>query len=184
MNFCSCCGKSVVLQIPDGDNRERHVCPDCDTIHYSNPRIITGCLPLFEGKVLLCRRAIQPRLGYWTLPAGFMENSESTAQGAARESREEAETELEALHLYCLYSVPDINQVFFFYRSQLKSHDSFGVGEESLEVKLFSETEIPWDELAFYTVYKTLKYYFEDRKTGEFPIRDESLQRPKQFLQK
>jgi len=184
MNFCSSCGKPVVIRIPEGDNRERHVCDDCDTIHYHNPRIITGCLPIFEDQVLLCRRAIEPRYGYWTLPAGFMENGESTDQGAARESWEEAKAELSDLDLYCIYSVPDINQVFFFYKSHLKSRESFGVGEESLEVRLFSEADIPWEDLAFYTVYKTLKYFFEDRKTNVFPVRDETLQRPKKYTQK
>jgi ADP-ribose pyrophosphatase YjhB (NUDIX family) len=181
MKYCSTCGYTVIVEIPDGDNRERHICTSCETIHYINPRIITGCLPVFEDKVLLCKRAIEPRLGYWTLPAGFMENAETTREGAARESREEARAEMEMDDLYCIYSVPDINQVFFFYRGHLKSADSFGVGEESLEVGLFTEEEIPWDNLAFYTVEKTLRYYFEDRKTGSFPVHDDSLVRPPRY---
>jgi ADP-ribose pyrophosphatase YjhB (NUDIX family) len=181
MKYCSYCGDPVVVRIPDGDNRERHVCESCDTIHYHNPRIIVGCLPFYGDKVLLCKRAIEPRKDYWTLPAGFMENGETTEQGAARESFEEALAETTTLNLYCLYSVPEINQVFFFYRSELKHDSAFGVGQESLEVGLFSEHEIPWDNIAFYTVYKTLKYYFEDRKKNHYPVRDERIERPEKY---
>jgi ADP-ribose pyrophosphatase YjhB (NUDIX family) len=181
MKFCSSCGETIVIRIPDGDNRERHVCISCETIHYYNPRIITGCLPIYEDKVLLCKRAIEPRRNYWTLPAGFMENGETTDQGAIRESYEEAKAELGELSLYCLYSVPEINQVFFFYRAQLKHATAFGVGEESTEVRLFSENEIPWENLAFYTVVKTLRYYFSDRKNGVYPIREENLIRPEKY---
>lgn len=181
MKFCSFCGDPVVLRIPAGDSRERHVCDSCETIHYHNPRIITGCLPIYGDRVLLCKRAIEPRRDYWTLPAGFMENGETTAQGALRESYEEARAEIGNLHLYCLYSVPEINQVFFFYRSELRHEQAFGVGEESTEVRLFTEAEIPWEELAFYTVYKTLKYYFADRQKNDFPVRDEMLLRPEKY---
>jgi len=181
MKFCSFCGDPVEIRIPAGDNRKRHICNSCDTIHYHNPRIITGCLPIFEDKVLLCKRAIEPRREFWTLPAGFMENGESTEDGAIRESFEEALAELQNLNLYCLYSVPEIDQVFFFYRGELKHATAFGVGEESLEVQLFSEQEIPWEQLAFYTVVKTLRYFFEDRKQNQFPIRDERLIRPEKY---
>lgn len=181
MKYCSFCGDPVVIRVPNGDNRERYVCDSCKTIHYHNPRIIVGCLPVYEDKVLLCKRAIEPRKDYWTLPAGFMENGESTEQGAARESFEEALAETGALKLYCIYSVPEINQVFFFYRGELKHANAFGVGEESLEVQLFAEQDIPWDNLAFYTIYKTLKYYFEDRKIHHYPVRDEKLERPEKY---
>jgi len=181
MKFCSICGDAVSLEIPDGDNRHRHICRSCDTIHYHNPRIITGCLPVYGDQVLLCRRAIEPRKDFWTLPAGFMENGESTSEGALRESREEALADIHTPHLYCIYSVPEIDQVFFFYRSELKHERAFGVGRESLEVRLFSESEIPWEELAFYTVVKTLRYYFEDRKKNHFPVRDENLVRPEKY---
>lgn len=184
MKFCSYCGDPVALRVPAGDNRERHICDSCNTIHYHNPRIITGCLPIYGDKVLLCKRAIEPRREYWTLPAGFMENGESTERGAARESLEEALAEVTDLQLYCLYSVPEINQVFFFYRSRLLREDGFGIGEESLEVRLFSEEEIPWDQLAFYTVHKTLKYYFADRQHNHFPVRDEELIRPPHYKDK
>lgn len=177
MNFCSHCGSAVELSIPAGDNRQRHVCrnKDCGLIHYQNPKIISGCLPIFEDKVLLCKRAIEPRYGLWTLPAGFMENGETTEQGALRESWEEAKANCEIESLYAVYDLPHINQVYFFYRATL-AKDGFGVGEESLEVKLFDESEIPWDKLAFTVVTATLKNYFNDRKTKEFLFRNMTLE--------
>ena len=176
MKFCSICGTSVSWVIPTGDNRERHVCdnPSCGTIHYQNPRIITGCLPIYEDKVLLCKRAIEPRYGLWTLPAGFLENGESTEQGASRESWEEAKANIAIDHLYTLFDLPHINQVYFLFKGQLVDMN-FGPGEESLDVALFSEADIPWDQLAFRVVQKTLKYYFEDRKNKHFPLRSEVL---------
>lgn len=176
MKFCSDCGHPVHIKIPDGDERERHVCGSCDTIHYQNPRIITGCLPIHQDQVLLCKRAIEPRLGLWTLPAGFMENGETTEQGALRESLEEAKADIDLEDLYTLFSLPYINQVYFFYRGQL-SNLSFGPGYESLEVKLFSEDEIPWDELAFPVVTRTLRHYFNDRENNDFPLRSESIEK-------
>ncbi len=174
MNFCSSCGASVTLQIPAGDNRERHVCGECDTIHYQNPRMITGTLPIYEDKVLLCKRAIEPRYGLWTLPAGFMENGERTEQGAIRESWEEAYANLSIDQLYTLFNLPHINQVYFFYKAQLLDTD-FRSSSESLEVALFSEDEIPWDQLAFSVVTTTLKRYFSDRKQGSFGLHIEDI---------
>jgi len=174
MKFCSTCGSAVVQEIPAGDDRQRHVCKDCDTIHYQNPRIITGCLALHEDKVLLCKRAIAPRHGYWTLPAGFMENGETTTEGALRESWEEAKARIEIESLYTLFNLPHINQVYMFYRGQLANLE-FGPGIESLEVELFSEPDIPWDQLAFPVVNRTLELYFSDRKTGDFPVHNEDL---------
>ncbi|MCW8196294.1 NUDIX hydrolase [Proteobacteria bacterium 005FR1] len=174
MKFCSSCGSQVEWRIPTGDDRERHVCGSCETIHYTNPRIITGCLPIYEDKVLLCKRAIEPRYGYWTLPAGFMENGETTAQGALRESWEEAKASIELHDLYTLFNLPYINQVYLFYRGTLNSLD-FGPGVESLEVDLFKEQDIPWDELAFPVVRKTLEHYFHDRREGHYPIRTEDI---------
>ncbi|MCV6615237.1 MAG: NUDIX domain-containing protein, partial [Cellvibrionaceae bacterium] len=159
-------------------DRERHVCDGCETIHYSNPRIIVGCLPIHEDKVLLCRRAIEPRYDKWTLPAGFMENGESTEEGALREAWEEARAKLELDSLYTLYSLPQINQVHMFYRGHLSDLD-FSPGPESLEVRLFSEDEIPWDELAFLVVGKTLKHYFADRQQGHYPVHSDTLVHPK-----
>lgn len=169
MKYCSSCGHPVEHRIPEGDNRRRHVCPNCDTIHYQNPRIVAGTVPVWEGQILLCRRAIEPRYGYWTLPAGFMENSETTNEAAARETWEEALAEVEIEDLYTIIHVPHIDQVHMFYRATLKN-GSFGAGEESLESRLFSVDEIPWDEISFPTVKRTLELFIEDRKHNLFPL--------------
>lgn len=174
MNFCSHCGNSVHIAIPEGDNRPRHICDGCGTIHYQNPRIIAGCLPVYEDKVLLCRRAIEPRLGYWTLPAGFMENGESTEQAALRETYEEAFAEVEIESLYTVTSILHVNQVQMFYLAHMDKPE-YAVSSESLEVELFSEDEIPWDELAFQTIRNALELYFADRRTGQYPLRHISL---------
>jgi ADP-ribose pyrophosphatase YjhB (NUDIX family) len=183
MKFCSSCGAEVNLTIPSGDNRLRHVCinPDCATIHYQNPRIITGCLPTYEDKVLLCKRAIEPRHGLWTLPAGFMENGETTEQGAERESKEEANANLAIEQLYTLFDLPHINQVYFFYKATLTDMN-FGPGDESLEVELFKESDIPWNELAFPVVEKTLNFYFADYKEKQFPFRSHVIQPSERIL--
>ncbi|MEJ2416988.1 MAG: NUDIX hydrolase [Exilibacterium sp.] len=177
MNYCSNCGKPLAVRIPEGDDRERHVCDHCDTVHYQNPRIITGCLPVHGDKVLLCKRAIEPRHGLWTLPAGFMENGETTEQGALRETWEEARAKIEIQDLYTLFNLPQINQVYLFYKGVL-TPAHFAPGQESLEVELFSENQIPWDELAFPVVYKTLKYYFSDRRNNRYIFRSENLYKP------
>ncbi|WP_341708882.1 NUDIX hydrolase [Halopseudomonas sp.] len=170
MKFCSECGQSVTARVPNGDTRSRFVCDHCQTIHYQNPRIVAGCLAVYDQQVLLCRRAIEPRLGYWTLPAGFMENGETTEEAALRETWEEARATLQQQELYMLFNLPHINQVYMFFRGELADLD-FSAGEESLEVRLFQEHEIPWDELAFPTVGKTLKQYFIDRQEQTFPVR-------------
>lgn len=167
MNFCSACGKSLIQKIPENDNRLRYVCSVCHTIHYQNPNIVAGVLPLVidtDGieKVLLCRRAINPRYGLWTLPAGFMENGECVEEAAERESIEEANLTLGKLYLYAVMSLPHISQVYMMYIAQ--ADNDFSPGEESLETRLFSESEIPWDELAFPVMGDTLQYYFKDRK--------------------
>lgn len=165
MRYCSDCGAPVSLQIPVGDNRERHVCDACGTIHYQNPKVVVGCIPEWEDKILLCRRAIQPRQGLWTLPAGFMERGETTREGAARETLEEANARVEVGALYSLFNLPHIDQVYLLFRARLLDL-AFSPGEESLEVRLFEEHEIPWDVLAFQTVRETLALYFEDRRHG------------------
>jgi ADP-ribose pyrophosphatase YjhB (NUDIX family) len=175
MNFCSRCGGAIKQEIPQGDNRPRSVCSQCGTIHYVNPRIIAGCLVTAGDRVLLCQRAIEPRRGYWTLPAGFMENGETTEQGAARETLEEACAEVDMHGLYTLFSLPHISQVYLFYRAELKG-DAFGAGEESLAVDLFDEAQIPWDALSFPVITATLKHYFADRQTGQFPTRSEVIE--------
>ncbi|TXH73056.1 NUDIX hydrolase [Thiobacillus sp.] len=167
MNFCSECGSAVVLRVPSGDHLPRHVCPECGTVHYQNPKMVVGCIPEWEDKVLLCRRAIEPRYGLWTLPAGFMENGETTLEGAARETWEEAGARIEVGGLYTLYNLPHINQVYFMFRARLLDLN-FQPGIESLETRLFTEAEIPWDDIAFRTVRATLEQYFNDRRTGSF----------------
>ncbi len=166
MNFCSHCGQPVRLRIPEGDNMPRYVCDACGTIHYQNPKIVTGCIPEWEDRLLLCRRAIEPRHGLWTLPAGFMENGETTAEGAARETLEEARARVAVDRLYALFNIPHINQVYLMFRARLLDLD-FAPGPESLEVALFSEQEIPWNELAFPVVKETLNRYFHDRRAGQ-----------------
>lgn len=176
MKFCSTCGDRVTLSIPQGDNRKRHICVNqqCETIHYQNPRIITGCLPIFEEKILLCKRAIEPQYGKWTLPAGFMENGESTEDGAIRESMEEANASLTVDSLYAIYNLPYINQVYFFYKATLNNMN-FSAGEESLDVQLFEEEDVPWQDLAFSVIGETLKYYFDDRKTHTYPLHHQTI---------
>ena len=169
MKFCSLCGAPVTLRIPSGDNLPRHVCDTCDTVHYQNPKIVAGCIPEWQGRILLCRRAIEPRHGLWTLPAGFMENSESAVAAAAREALEEANAVVENLALYGLYSLIHVSQVYLMFRGQLKDGHA-SPGEESLEVRLFAEDEIPWEQLAFTVVHETLRQYFDERRTGAFGL--------------
>lgn len=164
MNFCSHCGHTVRFAIPEGDDRPRYLCDECGTIHYQNPRIVAGTLAVSGSRVLLCRRAIAPRLGYWTLPAGFMENAETTGEAAARETREEACAEVALQGLYAMISLPHINQVFMIFRAELAG--AFAPGPESLEVALFEEEEIPWEELAFPTIERTLRHFYRDRRAG------------------
>jgi len=170
MNYCSQCAAPVVFRIPAGDNRPRHVCEGCGLIHYSNPKIIAGCLPIWDEQVLLCRRAIEPRHGLWTLPAGFMENGESTQDAARRETKEEACARVEIGDLYCYLNIPHISQVYVIFIARLLDLD-FAAGEESLEVELFHEAEIPWPKIAFPAIDIALRHYFEDRKNGVFPTR-------------
>ncbi|WP_051206511.1 NUDIX hydrolase [Oceanospirillum maris] len=169
MNFCSECGEKVRVGVPEDDNRPRHICDACDTIHYHNPKIVAGTVPVYGDKVLLCKRAIEPRIGYWTLPAGFMENEETTAEAAARETWEEAQAKVDISHLYVLIDTTVISQVYMMFLANMPTAE-FGAGPESLEVELFAEEDIPWGELAFPTIEKTLRLYFEDRKKGHFPM--------------
>ncbi len=177
MNFCSQCGKPISLKIPEGDNRERHVCDHCNAIHYQNPRIIAGCIPIIDNQVLLCRRAIEPRYGLWTLPAGFMENGETALQGALRECAEEANAQIDSPMLSGIFDIPYINQVYIFYRGTM-SDLNFSPGIESLEVDLFSEQNIPWDNLAFPVIELALHYHFEDLKSHLSTVRTGTIERP------
>ena len=154
-------------RVPDGDSLERAVCDQCGHIQYVNPKIVVGCLPVYGERILMCKRAIEPRLGLWTLPAGFMENNESAAEGAAREAMEEANARVEIEDLYTVYSIPHISQVYMMFRARLLDRD-VAPGIESLEVKLVTEEEIPWDQLAFAMVKRTLTHFLEDRKSGIF----------------
>lgn len=167
MNYCSSCGEKVSIVVPDGDNRPRHVCTSCQTIHYQNPKIVTGCIPEWQDKILLCKRAIEPRYGLWTLPAGFMENSETNIEGAARETAEEANARLEDMQLFCVFSIAHINQVYTMYRGSLIDGEA-SPGTESLEVALYTEDEIPWKNIAFQVIAETLRLYYEDKKSGSF----------------
>jgi|TARA_B110000196_G_scaffold240991_1_gene209512 ADP-ribose pyrophosphatase YjhB (NUDIX family) len=177
MKFCSSCGSSVTQKIPEGDNRLRYVCESCDEIHYQNPRVIAGILPIYNDQILLCKRSIEPRIGYWTLPAGFLENGESTLEGALRECVEESLAEVINPELYAIFDIPQIHQVYIFYRAKLET-PFFGPTSESSEVALFSEADIPWDKLAFPMVEVTLDHYFEDRKKGNFKVIREDIRRP------
>jgi ADP-ribose pyrophosphatase YjhB (NUDIX family) len=170
MNFCSSCGGSLAEKVPRNDDRWRHVCSGCGTVHYQNPKIVTGCLPVWEDSVLLCRRAIEPRSGFWTVPAGFMELNETVEQGALRETWEEARARVEILAPYSMFNLTHVNQLYIIFRARLEDLD-FHPGPESEEVRLFTEHEIPWDELAFRTVRHTLKFFFHDRPQGRFPLR-------------
>ena len=167
MNFCSQCGDRVSLKVPAGDSLPRFVCDACATIHYQNPKLIVGCIPEWEDRILLCRRAIEPRRGLWTLPAGFMELGETLAQGAIRETVEEAGANFELKSLFSLLNVVRAGQVHVFYLAEL-SNTQFAPGPETIEARLFHEHEVPWDELAFLTVSETLKRYFADRRQGQF----------------
>ena len=169
MKFCSNCGLTISLRTPEGDNRLRHCCDHCGSIHYENPRLVVGTIPVWEDSVLLCRRAIEPRHGYWTLPAGFMENGESVGQGAMRETIEEAGANIILGPIFTMIDVIHVHQVHVFYRAEL-INTTFDPGIESLEVQLFKQAEIPWSDLAFRTVSMTLKHYFEDRARGVYSL--------------
>lgn len=176
MKFCNQCGAMGHYTIPPGDNRRRFVCRECDHIQYQNPRIIAGVLPIHGDEVLLCKRAIEPRYGLWTLPAGFLENNESAITGALREASEEANLNAHPLGLYTVFSLPHISQVYMFYRVQMTDLN-FSAGEESLDVRMYREDNIPWDDLSFPVINRTLEHYFEDRKTGVFPVHESTLDR-------
>ena len=169
MKFCSDCGSPVSRKIPPGDLLSRFVCDSCQTVHYQNPKIVVGCLPEWGDELLLCRRAIDPRTGFWTFPAGFMEQGESAEQAAARETLEEAEAEVQIASLYAVFSLPHISQVYMIFRGTMRSPD-YGVGSESLETKLFHPDSIPWDTLAFPVIAEALRRYVEDKGRGMFDV--------------
>ena len=169
MKFCSQCGSEVIFRQPVDDTHRRYVCVSCEQIHYQNPKIVTGCIPEWEGKVLLCRRAIEPRYGFWTLPAGFMELGETNYEAAIRETREEANARVKIIELYTVFNILHVDQVYMLFRSELMDLD-FSPGDESLDVKLCEEREVPWDEIAFTAIRQTLKFYFQDKSKGRFKL--------------
>ncbi len=170
MNYCSNCSAPVMLQIPNGDDRPRYVCGNCGQIHYQNPKVVVGCIPLWQDKILLCRRDIEPRRGYWTLPAGYLENGETVKQGAARETLEETGAVVTDLAAYLQFDIVHISQIYMMFLAQVE-RPTFHPTEESSQVLLFSEQQIPWDEIAFPVIEKTLHYFYKDCSQGSFPFR-------------
>jgi len=170
MNYCTACGSRLQLRIPPHDDRQRHVCDNCGLVHYVNPRLIVCSIPTWEDKVMLCKRAIEPRYGTWTLPGGFMELGESTQEAAARETREEAGASIDVHELYSMFNVIHIDQVHLFFRATLQTPD-YKAGVESLEVGLFREHEVPWDNIAFPAVAATLRQYYRDLRASNFRLR-------------
>lgn len=177
MKFCTECGTPVEFKIPPDDTLPRHVCPNCQTIHYQNPKLVVGSIAEWEGRILLCRRAIEPGYGLWTLPAGFMENGESTAQAAERETREEACARVAVEDLFSLVNIPHIDQVHLFYRARLLDPD-VAPGTESLDTALLDESAIPWEEIAFRSVALSLRQYLDDRRRGRFEFHETCLTPP------
>ena len=165
------------MRVPEGDSLVRAVCDACGHIQYENPKMVVGCIPVYGDRILMCKRAIEPRFGLWTLPAGFMENNETAAEGAAREALEEANARVEIEDLYTLYSIPHISQVYLMFRAKLLDLE-VSPGTESLEVKLVTEDEIPWDQLAFKMVKRTLDHFLEDRRKGVFVTRFGDIRYP------
>ena len=169
IKHCRVCGTEVAYRMPADDNRERAVCPACGEIHYENPLNVVGTVPVWQEQVLLCRRNIEPRYGLWTLPAGFMELGETTSEGAARETVEEAGAKIEMGELFTMLDVVRVGQVHLFYRARMLD-TTLDPGPETIEARLFREDEVPWDELAFRTVRETLQHFFADRRRGAYTL--------------
>jgi ADP-ribose pyrophosphatase YjhB (NUDIX family) len=169
MKFCSRCGATVVQAIPSGDDRPRFVCRACGVVHYQNPRLVAGCIPESGDRVLLCRRAIEPCYGKWTLPAGYLENGETVAACAERETFEETGAKVAGIAPYLLYNICHINQIYLMFRGRILELGE-GPGKESLEVRLFAEKDVPWERMAFRVITETLRTYFRDRRSGAFPF--------------
>ena len=169
MNYCSNCGAKVEQRTPPEDDRPRYVCDQCRTIHYENPKMVVGCIPERNGRILLCRRAIEPCVGLWTVPAGYLENGETITAAARRETLEETGSQVEIAEVFSLFTLLPWQQVYLIFRARLLD-ESFGPTRESLEVRLFEESEIPWDAIAFETIKETLKFYYDDLHQGRFTV--------------
>ncbi len=174
MNFCSQCGGPVALTVPDGDDRPRYVCQACHAIHYQNPKLVVGCIPVWEDRILMCRRNIEPRRGYWTLPAGFLEIGETAADGARRETQEETGSRVVDLEPYLMVDIVHIGQIYLMYRARLLKPD-FHPTRESSDVRLMGQADIPWDDIAFKVIEKTLRYFLKDRDNGHFTFRTDRI---------
>ncbi|SDU53361.1 NUDIX hydrolase [Desulfobacula phenolica] len=170
IKFCTACGSPTELKIPVDDDHARSVCTNCGLVHYNNPKVVVGCIPEFNGQVLLCKRNIEPRKGKWTLPAGYLENGESVQDGALRETLEETRAKVSIIDAYRLFNIVFVDQIYFMFRANLMS-DEFGPTNESIDVRLFDENDIPWDDIAFEVIKQTLEHYFQDRKKGNFPFK-------------
>lgn len=174
MKFCSHCGSPVTLQVPADDDRPRHVCSACGAIHYQNPKLVVGSIPVWENQILMCRRDIDPRKGYWTLPAGYLENGETAADGARRETLEETGATIDELIPYLMVDIVHIHQIYLMFRCHLTAPE-FHATRESTEVRLFAEDAIPWDRIAFKVMEKTLRCFLQDRTTGNYPFRTDVI---------
>lgn len=176
MKFCSQCGHALTRRVPPGDHLEREVCDHCGQVEYRNPKLVVGCIPEWAGKIVMCRRAIQPRLGYWTFPAGFLEMNETMADGAAREALEESGVRVAIDRLLAVMDVPEIGQVHVVYSARAQSANTHThPTDETIEVALMAEAEIPWDEIAFPSIYHGLKYFFADRASGHWSVHTRRL---------
>ena len=170
IKFCAACGSRTEQRIPPDDDHVRFVCTNCGQVHYSNPKMVVGCIPELNGQVLLCKRNIEPQKGKWTLPAGYLENGESVQDGALRETREETMVDVRIIDPYRLFNIVFVDQIYFMFRANLLS-DKFGPTKESIDVRLFDEKNIPWDSIAFEVIKQTLEHYFKDREKGKFPFK-------------
>jgi NADH pyrophosphatase NudC (nudix superfamily) len=177
IQYCMDCGTATELRTPSGDERVRHVCTACGKIHYQNPKVVVGCIPEYEDRILLCRRDIEPRRGKWTLPAGFLESNESVRAGALRETYEEAQLRAEIIAPYRLFDLVFVNQLYLMFRARILVPD-FGPTHESSEVRLVQEQDIPWNDIAFPVIEKTLLHFFRDRKKGTFEFLSLELAEP------
>ena len=182
INFCSCCGAPMEKKIPPDDDHPRYVCTRCTHVHYENPKMVVGCIPIFKDQILMCKRNIEPRKGKWTLPAGYLENKESVQDGALRETLEETRAHVKIIDTYRLFNIVFVDQIYLIFRAQM-GDDHFGPTSESTEVRLFKETDIPWDEIAFEVIRQTLVDFFQDRKQGAYPFKIKDLKPDQRWIQ-